>query len=318
MRHSKINLFLGFLGFWACVAVSTGAIAQETVPEAASDEVEEIVVSARRIEGPMWQVRRGDSVLILVTPIDLPKDMEWRTEALVSAVDRADRVLFPVEGRGSLADIGRMIWRFRTLTRLPDGRTSADYLSPELEARVEALTGEGPSRQSFWLLADDLMEIGGGGGGQSAANVVRRATRANRTPARAVGTLRGDELVDKILTTPPEQYRDCIAAAVIAGEAGPQGGAKRAEDWRMRRVPALRSSPLQQAVDACSYFSIMGQSDTLRRIWNTAVEESLAQTGATVAIAPLVVVTEPGGVLDMLEGQGLEIIGPDWKAAPAP
>lgn len=316
MRCSKINLFLGFL---ASVAVSGVAMAQEVMPEVPPDEVEDIVITARRIEGPMWQVRRGDSVLILVSSIGLPKDMEWRTEALVSAVDRADRVLFPVEGRGSLADIGRMIWRFRTLTRLPDGRTSADYLSPELEARVEALTGEGPSRKSFWLLADDLMEAGGGGsGGQTAAGVVRRATRANKTPAQAVGTLRGDELVDRILTTPPERYLDCIAAAATAGEAGPQAGAQRAEDWRMRRVPALRASPLQQAADACSYFTVMDQADDLRRIWNTAVEQSLAQPGTTVAIAPLNVVAEPGGVLDQLESQGVEIIGPDWKTAPEP
>ena len=94
------------------------AVAQD----APSDAVEDIVVTARRIEAPMWEVRRGDSVLILVGAIEgLPRDMEWRTDALVSAVERADRVLFPVQGQASLADVGRLIWRIRTLTRQPDG-----------------------------------------------------------------------------------------------------------------------------------------------------------------------------------------------------
>ncbi len=97
----------------------------------------------------MWEVQRGDSTLILVGSIDgLPRDMEWRTDALVSAVEGADRVLFPVQGQASLADVGRLIWRMRTLTRLPNDRTSADYLPAELEARVERITAEGQAARA--------------------------------------------------------------------------------------------------------------------------------------------------------------------------
>ena len=44
------------------LATATPLAAQE----APAETVEDIVVTARRIEGPMWEVRRGDSVLILV------------------------------------------------------------------------------------------------------------------------------------------------------------------------------------------------------------------------------------------------------------
>ena len=299
----------------AAALASNGAWAQDEAPAA----VEDIVVTARRIEAPMWEVRRGDSVLILVGSIDgLPKNMEWRTDALVSAVDRADRVLFPVEGRASLADVGRLIWRARTLTRLPNGRTSADYLPSELEARVERLTGEGPSRKSMLMLSGDLMEIGGyGSGGRPVADLVRRATRANRTPAEPVGVFRSDEMVDKILTTPPERYLDCIDAAATAAEAGEEAGARRAENWRMRRVPAVMASPLEQAATAGSAWSVMAYADDLRRIWNDAVNESLAQAGVTVAIAPLRLLAESGGVLDRLERDGLEVLGPEWRTGAA-
>jgi hypothetical protein len=312
MIRRSSSLLLSLL---AAAVIAGSAAAQNAPVDAPSDAVEDIVVTARRIEAPMWEVRRGDSVLILVGSIDgLPRDMEWRTEALVSAVDRADRVLFPVEGRASLADIGRVIWRSRTLTRLPNDRTSADYLSPALEARFEQVTGEGPTRKSMLMMSADLLERGGyARRAKPVSDVVRRAARTNRTPAQPVGVYRGDEIIDKVLTTPPERYLDCMESAVTAAEAGPEEGARRAEAWRLRRVPTVLASPLDRATDACSYWGVMGQGETLRGIWNTAVDEALSETGFTVAIAPLRLLAEQGGILDRLEQDGLEPLGPDWR-----
>ncbi len=263
----------------------------------------------------MWEVQRGDSTLILVGSIDgLPRDMEWRTDALVSAVDRADRVLFPIQGQASLADVGRLIWRMRTLTRLPNDSTSADYLPPDLEARVERITGEGPSRKSMLMLSADLMEQGGyARRARPVSEVVRQAARKSRKPAEPVGVFRGDEMVEKILTTPPEAYLDCIAKAATAAEAGEAEGGRRAEAWRRRQVPAVLASPLEHATNACSYWAVMGQGETLRGIWNKAVDDALSQPGVTVAIAPLRLLAEPSGMLDRLEAQGLEPLGPEWR-----
>ncbi|WAC59820.1 TraB/GumN family protein [Brevundimonas sp. SL130] len=294
------------------IAAATPTLAQ-TAEEPAT--VDEIIVVARRIEGPMWEVQRGDSTLILVGSINgLPRDMEWRTDALVSAVEGADRVLFPIQGQASLADVGRLLWRMRTLTRLPDGRTSADYLSPDLEARVERITAEGPSRQSMMMLSADLMEHGGyARRARPVSEVVRRAARASRKPAEPVGVFHGDEMVEKILTTPPEAYLDCIEKAATAAEAGEAEGERRAEAWRRRQVPAVLASPLEQATNACSYWAVMGEGERLRGIWNKAVDEALSQPGVTVAIAPLRLLAETDGVLDRLETQGLEPIGPEWR-----
>ncbi|OGN52241.1 MAG: polysaccharide biosynthesis protein GumN [Caulobacterales bacterium RIFOXYB1_FULL_67_16] len=286
--------------------------------EATPEAVEDIVVVARRIEGPMWHVRSGDSTLILVGSIDgLPRDLEWRTDALVSAVERADRVLFPVQARASLADVGRVIWRARTLTRLPEGRTTADYLSPALEDRLERVTGEGPSRDSLLVLSADLMEKGGySSRNRPVSDVVRRAARKNRKPAEPVGMYRADEIIDRILTTPPERYLDCMEAAVTAAEIGPEEGARRAEAWRLRRVQDVLASPLEQAVTTCSYWAVMGQGDALEATWSTAIDQALAEEGVTVAIAPLRLLAQPGGLLDRLEAKGLEPLGPDWRPAP--
>ena len=308
MINRSSSLLLSLLA----AAALAGPVSAQDAP---SDAVEDIVVTARRIEGPMWEVRRGDSVLILVGSIDgLPRDMEWRTDALVSAVERADRVLFPVQGQASLADLGRVIWRIRTLTRLPNDRTSADYLSPDLEARVERITGEGPSRKSFLMLSADPMEHGGYAQRvRSVSDIVRRAARANKKPAEPVGVYRGDELIDNVLTTPPEAYLGCVEAAATAAEAGPESGADRAENWRLRRIPAVLASPLERASTACSLWTVMGEGQRLRGIWNAAVDTSLAEPGVTVAIAPLKLLAEPNGVLDRLTADGLEPMGPDWR-----
>lgn len=310
--HSRSSSLV--LLFVSAFALSVGtAKAQEA---AAPDTVEDVVVTARRIEGPMWEVRRGDSVLFLVGAIEgLPRDMEWRTDALLSAVERADRVLFPIQGQASLADVGRLVWRIRTLTRQPDGRTSADYLSPELEARVQRITGEGPSRKSFMMLSADLMEHGGyARRARPVSEIVRRAARANKKAAEPVGVYRGDEMIDKVLTTLPEAYLNCMEAATTAAEAGPGNGAQRVEDWRQRRVPDVLASTLDQAVDACSYWSVMGQGERLRDVWRQGMAQSLSEAGVTVAIVPLRLLAEPNGMLDHLAREGLDPLGPDWRA----
>jgi hypothetical protein len=44
------------------------------------------------------------------------------------------------------------------------------------------------------------------------------------------------------------------------------------------------------------------------------VTGALSQDGVTLAVAPLRVLAEPDGVLDTLEAEGFEIVGPAWKS----
>ena len=41
---------------------------------------------------------------------------------------------------------------------------------------------------------------------------------------------------------------------------------------------------------------------------------TLNEAGTTLAVAPLRLLAEPGGVLDRLQADGFEIVGPEWKA----
>ena len=52
----------------------------------------------------------------------------------------------------------------------------------------------------------------------------------------------------------------------------------------------------------------------MRTLWAQATTRALTQAGVTLAVAPLRILAEPGGVLDQLEAQGLDPRGPEWKA----
>jgi hypothetical protein len=282
-------------------------------------QVEDIIVVARRSQTPIWEVSRGDRSLILVGNIrGLPRRFEWNPEGLEVATARADRILYPPEGRISPADIVRIFWRMRTISQLPGESTSADYLPSTMQERLEAVMvsdGEDWRRKSFFLLGFDLMQDKAGyqTGGDDAEDVVRRSARRARIEGETVGQVRGDEIVDNLINQSPEAYVPCIDAGVGAAERGPEGFVARAEDWRGLRVPDVIANPLDVALGQCWPWGDPEIGPQLKGQWLTAISAALERPGTTLAVAPLRLLAEPGGVLDGLEAQGFEVWGPDWK-----
>lgn len=305
-------------------ASALAAPAQTEMLAEAATSVDEVVVTARRAGAPMWTVRRdGEGVMILVGAIEeAPRDFEWRAQALEAAAARADRILFPQRGRASPADVLRLMWRIRTIGWLPEGTTTADYLDPVDQARLDGLMAEAKNdqwrRESLLLMAIGLIKEKAGEKDArpvGAADAVRRAARKARVPIRSVGMVRGADLVEGLITAPPEAHRECLRAAMSAAELGPDAVRLRAEAWRGLRVAEVLASPIDQAVDRCWPWGDPQIGPQLRAEWIEAVDQALTQTGLTLAVAPLRTLAEPDGVLDALEAQGFEVDGPAWKAA---
>ncbi|MGQ2990211.1 MAG: TraB/GumN family protein [Brevundimonas sp.] len=288
----------------------------------AVDTVEEVVVTARRAGAPMWTVEQGGSTVILVGAISgVPRDYAWRPEALEAATARSQRILYPMEAQASFSDILRLLWRIRTIARLPKGQTTADVLPPELQARLERVMADERNdnwrTQSLVGLGFDLVEKGGmDRRGRGANDAVRRAARQARVEGGPVGTVRGDDLIDNLITAPPATYVPCIEAAVAAAEAGPEGAAARLDAWRSLKVPEVLASPLDQATNLCWPSGDPDIAPVLRTQWAEATRTALTQPGVTLAVAPLRILAEPGGVLDQLVAGGLDVVGPVWKPEP--
>ena len=297
------------------------AIAQ-TAQEPEATTVEEVVVLARRSGAPMWTVTRGDSTLILVGAITgIPRDLEWRPDDLEAAAARSQLILTPQEGRASVTDLLRVIWRIRTIARMPRGQTSADWLTPEWQARLDGImAGEGNQDwrgKSLLILGFDLMQDKAGytgrRGGDDAMDVVRRAARRARVEARPVGTVRGDELIDSLIEAPQSAHVPCVEAAIAAAEQGPDAARQRAEHWRARRVADVVASPIDRALNECWPWGDPEIAPQLHQQWAAAIETSLISPGVTMGVAPIRLLAEEGGVLDGLEARGFEVVGPEWR-----
>lgn len=304
----------------AGLIATTPAAAQEAASQA--DQVDEIIVVARRAGAPMWTVERGSSTVILVGEITgVPEATPWNPASLEAATARSQRVMSGIGVRGSLSDLFRIIWRMRTLTSLPNGTTSADYLEPEWQARldaVEARIDEDYSRRSFLLAPGDLLREGAGYGRDTtddAGDVVRRAARAARTPVRPVeAETRGDQMIEDLLSAPPATRLVCMHAAIQAAEAGQEAVLARGLAWTRLQVAEVMASPIQQALEQCWPWGDPALGPALKTAWVATIDNALTEPGVTMAVAPLGLLAEPGGVLDRLEADGLDVVGPPWKA----
>ncbi len=299
---------------------SAPAAAQSPGPQVA--ELDEVVVLARRSGAPMWTITRGDTTLILVGAItSIPRDLSWRPDDLEAAAARSDLILFPQQGRASMADVLRIIWRARTIGLMPQGQTTADYLTPEYQARLETIMAGDRNQdwrtRSLLFVGFDLMQdkagYARGGTGDDAMDVIRRAARRARVTVRPVGTVRGDELIDSLITAPQTAHVPCVEAAIAAAELGPDAARERAEDWRALRVADVVASPIDRALNQCWPWGDPEIAPQLRQQWSAAIETAMISPGVTMGVAPIRLLADEGGVLDALEARGFEVVGPDWK-----
>jgi hypothetical protein len=218
----------------------------------------------------------------------------------------------------------RIIWRLRTIGRLPDETTTADYLSPEWQARLERIMAgersDGWRRQSLLLLSFDLIEeragFGQGREARSAGEVVARTARDAEIETRPVGVVGGSTLVASLIDAPPQAHVPCLQAAIVAAEAGPETARERAMAWRSRNVAAVAASPIDQALSQCWPWADADIAPQLQRNWAETIDTALDQLRVTMAVAGVRLLAVEGGILDQLEARGLEIEGPDWQAAP--
>lgn len=285
--------------------------------------IDDVVVFARRSDAPIWEVEKGDSTLILIGSIrGTPRDLAWRPEGLQAATARADRVLFPQEARISPMDIFRLIWRIRTIGLMPVGQTTANYLDAEWQGRLDALMvnerNEDWRRTSLLVTAFSLLSDRTGLDQRSdndATDVVKQAARRHRIPVTPVGFVRGDELIDSLVNAPQSYHVPCVQTAIAAAEHGADGAASRARDWAARRVPEVLASPLDEALYLCWPWGDPQVAPELRGQWHDAANRELNRPGVTLAVVPLRVLAERDGVLDRLEAQGLDVLGPEWRAA---
>ena len=287
--------------------------------QAASDAMEDIIVTARRSGAPMWTIQTSAGVVILVGEIAaVPKATPWRPERLEGATDRAQRVILGTKKKVSPGDILRVVFAGGGLTKLPKGRVAADYLDAGQMKRLQALEsrfGQNYARQNFLMTAFDLLSKRlsfNKDTADDASDVVRKAARQSNIPTQPVGEVRGKDMLDNLFAAAPETHIPCLEAAMAATEAAGDVVVERGRAWTEFNVPAVMANPLEAALGRCWPWTDDGFGSELRQTWVGAIKNAVVQPGVTLAVVPLRVLAEKDGVLDQLQLQGLPMSGPEW------
>ncbi len=300
----------------ALTSASLPAVAQVAAP----DSAEEVVVTARNSGAPMWTVRTETGVVMLVGEMrNVPKETPWYPDRLERAAGGAQRIILGTKAKVSPGDILRLIFAGGKLTKLPDERVAADYLDATRLARlraIEARYGQDYSRRNFLITSFDLLSrrlAFSKDTGDDATDVVRKAARRGDIATRPVGEVRGEDMLDNLFAAAPETHLPCLDAAMAAAEIGPEIVTARGKAWTSFDVPGLMANPLETALGRCWPWTDNQLGAELRGQWVAALDEAVRQPGVTLAVVPIRVLAEEGGVLDQLKARDLDISGPRWR-----
>lgn len=304
------------------VAAGLAAVSLWAVPASsqAPPAPNEIVVTAQRSGAPMWTIDTPTGTIILVGEIAaVPKSTPWQPERLEEASAEASRVILRAPPKFSPGDIFRMIFSGGKFTKLPDRTTAGDYLSAEQRSRLAALEAEYDidyDRRSFLMTSFDLLARRldfDDDTTKDATDIVRKAARRADVPITRPERFRGEDLLDDLAEAEPESHIPCLEAAMTAVEAGQDVIRARGNAWRTFDVAGVMANPLEVALGTCWPWADDNLGEEIRDQWTGMIADAAADTGVTLAVVPLRVLAENGGVLDQLEGRGFEIFGPDWR-----
>jgi len=309
-RHARIACF-------ALALCSAPVLAQ---PLAENETQNAIVVTAQRSGAPMWIVETPSGTVILVGEIRaIPKTTPWEPARLEEATRAADRVILGARPKISPGDIFRLMFSGGKLTKLPDKTVAADYLDAAQLQRLEALGAaheEDYSCQSFLLTSFRMLREElrfNKDTARDASDVVKDAAEKADIAITRAATLRGEDVIDNLFEAPPTAHIPCLVATMDAVEAGPGIVEERATNWRRFKIPAVMNNPLESALGQCWPWADETLGSELRTIWVDRIAEASAAKGTTLAVVPLRVLAEDGGVLDQLDARGFDIAGPPWK-----
>lgn len=304
-------------GALAASAIAATPLAAQDAPTESDNA---IVVTAQRSGAPMWIVETPSGTVILVGEIRaIPKSVVWEPARLEEATRAADRVILGARPKISPGDIFRLMFSGGKLTKLPEKTVAGDYLDPGQLQRLQALAAahkEDYSRSSFLLTSFGMLREElrfNRDTARDASDVVKDAAEKADVAITRAATLRGEDVIDNLFEAPPTAHIPCLVAAMDAVEAGPQIVEERATNWRRFKIPAVMNNPLETALGQCWPWADETLGSELRTIWVDRIAEASAAKGTTLAVVPLRVLAEEGGVLDQLDARGFDIAGPPWK-----
>jgi hypothetical protein len=310
---------IGSPGFVLALALLASPAQAQSAPPVSTDE-QEVVVTAIRAGAPVWRVRSGSSMLVMVGAIDnVAAGTDWRPAALAETVRRSNRVMFPQMVAVSVnpfAMVGYLAkWKRRA--KLPKGESLATMLGPAETARLARLAAQGLAPADFdrWHPLHLAFNMGDRlrkktGLMEAATTTVARAGSKHKVARVPLERTAARLLVDDVFNSKPADHLPCLSAVIAAVEAGPEGLRARSRDWAAKRVRATLASPSQRLQGSC-WPANLGPSSPASLA--AVARSTLNSSGTTLAVLNLDTLARTGGLLDSLSSAGHQVEGPAWR-----
>ncbi len=283
-----------------------------------AQELEEIVVTARRSGIPVWRATSPNATVILVGAIkEVSHGTRWDSASLTAALRQADQIIFPQEEDFDvppLAMIGYVV-KFLRMAKLPKGQSLRQMMPPDQFERLVMLRSRGLLKAGFERthplhLSRQLLDIVDGEGyGINAHEYVKRAVKKYKLNQAEITQRSFKQPLNALFDSEPEAHIPCLLAMVSLMEAGPQAVGARSEDWAARRVPEVLRALPTKVFAQCSLRKYVAETPD----WRSTVRRALGEPKVTVAVLGLTSLARSGGLLDELSAQGYEVSGPSWK-----
>jgi flavin-binding protein dodecin len=130
---------------WLLIVLIPGSAIAQSPPEGQDEQLEEVVVVGRFPGPPLWKVSRDGHALWILPLIELyPKKMEWDSQRVEKLIGESQEFISQPGIANGFATanpflLPRALSLYNTMVRLPDKKTLADVLPPDLYQRFSIL-----------------------------------------------------------------------------------------------------------------------------------------------------------------------------------
>jgi len=302
-------------------APEPAAAASDAAPADGEDVQHEIDIIAH-LPGPaLWRVSTPTSELWIVGLAGpVPKRMAWDTRRVETALAGARELVLPPGASINLFDIAGLLLDPSHRYHYPGGQTLRGRLSPEMREKFEAAAqavGQDPAHYDHWrpmvtaiaLLADAQKHDALNPEGPQKA--LMHLAQAKNVPSRRLTNYGLGELVKALDSGGPEAADTCLNLVVDLIPRLPALSGEMGESWAKGDVAAPRASRAQILSDRCFTATpgLQQMQDRMTADWAKGLAQTLKKPGKTVLAIDMESLTRPGGLLEQLKAQGLDVTG---------
>jgi uncharacterized protein YbaP (TraB family) len=322
---------LAVLSIVALAGPGGAALAQSERPTSAdAATIEELTVIGRYPGPPLWKVTSGQRTLWIFGELSpVPKGLDWDPRNAERVLERADAVIAAPRISAPTFNpfrILRLLRDARRLARIEKGKTLADVLPPELDARYVALRARykpddkrsdelRPALAALRLYGAALDTVGLTANSNVGSKVKRLMRKSQGEETAPKIKTEPEAVLDALGKIPREAELRCVAALLTSMETDLEGMKERANAWAVGDVAALRrfDYPDPQGDCLAMLVSSNGLADLrneLYAMWLAEAERALATHGTTFSVLPMRELIAADGLLAKLAERGYVVTAP--------